>query len=693
MTRLWWRWAPLGGSLLAVTFSCTSGNETIEPGSGGTGVGGIPRAVGTGGRRGDAGETGASGGGDAGAVGNPGGTGSGGVGKSSGDGGTMNAGGTGGTNGHAGEGGTRDEIGMGGEGSEVVPSFLSPACQDRATALVAVMTLDEKAAQMVQVDDLGISPPEITRLGIGSVLANANFNLGTSAGWAAHIAELHAAARASRLQIPILYALDSMHGMGHASDAIIFPHNVGLGGARDPDLVRRVAHAAAVETSASGVDWTFAPVVAAARDERWGRTYESFSEDPILAGELGASAVLGFQGNVLGADRTSVLASAKHFAGDGSTDGGQDQGDVTLSEADFRALAVSPYLPAIRAGVGAIMVSYSSYHGVAMTENSYWLTSVLKGELGFQGFLITDYGAVQKLGGPADQNVQRAVNAGIDMLMELSSSAVSSISEGVLSGEIPESRVDDAVARILRVKCGLGLFDRSEPDAALASQVGSAKHRELAREAVRKSAVLLKNEGDLLPLAKQSKVVVDGSGSYRRRKQMGGWTIDWQGTNSEVAVGTTLLNAVRNLIGADRVIFPPEDQVEDPTGADAVILAIGEEPYAEFLGDRYNLALDPADADLIRYYAGFEVPVIVVLYSGRPMIITDELASVDAWIAAFLPGSAAEGLADVLFGDYAPTAKLSMTWPASMTQIPINQGDEDDVTDPPLFPFGFGLTY
>jgi beta-glucosidase len=582
------------------------------------------------------------------------------------------------------------------------PAFLSPACRQRAADLLAQMTLDEKAAQMIQADDPDITPSELSALGIGSVLANAGYwpGSGTSAQWRAHIATLHAAARASRLGIPLLYGVDAVHGMGRAIDATIFPHNIGLGTSHDPDLVERVARATAVEVAASGADWTFAPVLAAARDERWGRTYESFSEDPTLAGLLGASAVSGFQGRTFGAEPTNILASAKHFAGDGATDYGSsnigllDQGDVSLSEEDFRALAVAQYEPAIQAGVGSIMVSYSSYHGTKMSADGYWLTTVLKQELGFDGFLISDYAAIDNLASPFSASVALAVNSGLDMLMEASywQSAASAIVSDVQTGLIDPARVDDAVTRILRVKCGLGLFDRTEPDATLASQVGSAQHRALAREAAGKSVVLLKNDQGVLPLSKSlGKLVVAGSGANILRKQMGGWTLDWQGLLGDEVAGTTLLGAITAVLGADKVEF--QSAISDPTGADAVLLVVGEEPYAEYSGDTANPALSATDSSLVAAYAAYDVPLVVVLYSGRPLLVTNELAEADAFVAAFLPGSAAEGIADVLFGDVSPTATLGMSWPASLAQIPINQGDPDYETDPPLFPLGFGLHY
>lgn len=584
----------------------------------------------------------------------------------------------------------------------VVLTFLSAACRQRAASLLASMTRDEKAAQMILAKDGIVTTSQITSYGIGAVLADGYYKPGHGAtsDWAAHIAPLHAAARASRLGIPLLYGLDAVHGMSHATDAIIFPHNIGLGATRDPDLVERVARATAVEIAATGADWTFAPTIAAARDERWGRTYESFSEDPVLVGSLGASAVLGLQGHSLGAERTSILATAKHFAGDGATAygtssvGDLDRGDVTLNESDFRALAVAQYVPAIRAGVGSIMVSYSSYRGTAMSVNRPWLTNVLKKELGFEGFLVSDLNAVELLPGTSDTNIEAAINAGLDMLMESDSGldALSLISDAVAGGRISSARVDDAVTRILRVKCGLGLFEGTER--SLDPTVASPAHRLLAKEAVEKSLVVLKNDLGVLPLnAAGGKILLAGSGADSQRRQMGGWTINWDGSDADDATGTTLLSALTSRLGQS--VVNAEDPT-DPTGADAVILVMSERPYAEYLGDASDLTLSavaPDDVTALSYYSQYDVPIIAILFSGRPLVITEELPKVSAFIAAFLPGTAADAIVDVLYGVTHPTGKLPMTWPKSMTQLPINLGDPDYVTDPPLFPLGFGLTY
>jgi beta-glucosidase len=724
-----WRWAAAAALAFGLAYGCGNSEHSADDDSSGAHAGGgFGALAGLAGSDASGGTTpgnegGRENGGDgnerSGRGGSSGATAHGGTSSragASGHGGSAGVAGSSGTVAEAGNGGapentggtsvTQGRSGAGGEGGEQgeapTPSFLSDSCQQRAAELLAAMTLDEKAAQMIQADDPDVTTSDVAALGLGSVLASAGFwpGSGTSAAWAAHLATLHDAARTSRLQIPLLYGVDAVHGMGRALDATVFPHNIGLGASHDPNLVERVARATAVEVAASGADWTFAPVLAAARDERWGRTYESFSEDPALAGLLGASAVSGFQGEPFGADRTNVLASAKHFAGDGDTDYGSsaiallDQGNVSLSDSDFRRLAVAQYEPAIRAGVGAIMVSYSSYQGTKMSADAYWLTSVLKGELGFEGFLVSDYGAVDRLASSAAQSVALAVNAGVDMLMEASSwqYMLSAIVSDVDSGLIDPARVDDAVTRILRVKCGLGLFERADPDSTLASEVGSAEHRALAREAVQKSVVLLKNEQSVLPLSKSlAKLVVAGSGANDLRKQMGGWMLDWQGSLGYESVGTTLLTAVTNVLGADKVEL--QTSTFDPTGADAVLVVVGESPYAEYEGDSSDPALSASDSALIATYAAYDVPVIVVLYSGRPLLVTNEITESDAFLAAFLPGAAAEGIADVLFGDVSPKATLSMSWPATLAQIPINVGDPDYESDPPLFPIGFGLHY
>jgi beta-glucosidase len=447
--------------------------------------------------------------------------------------------------------------------------------------------------------------------------------------------------------------------------------------------------------------------VAAARDIRWGRTYESFGESPDLAGELGAAEVRGLQNHKLGTSQ-SVLAGAKHYAGDGDTDGGKNAGNVTsLDDEDFREIAIQPYLPSIAAGVGSIMISYSSYQGTKMTASKEWLTDVLKDELGFQGFLVSDWDAVSQLSGSWNEQVKTAINAGLDMVMlshskgaRTAADLATALSSLVASGDIPESRIDDAVRRILTIKCEMGLLDGDTSiDSSLTSAIGSAEHRAVARDAVRQSLVLLKNDGTL-PLPKTlSRIEVTGSGADSLAKQCGGWTLGWQGLGTDGAAtatttGTTVLAAVKSLLAGSSTTVTTSADGSGAAGADRVIVVVGDAPYAEGQGDNANPTLSSADFATIAKVKAAHVPFVVVLFSGRPLILTDgsgnsALDQSNAFIAAWLPGSEGEGITDVLFGDYRPTGQLSFTWPASVSQLPIHDGDGQT----PLFPLGFGLVY
>ena len=555
-------------------------------------------------------------------------------------------------------------------------------------ALLARMTLPEKIGQMTQADLAAIEPAEVTELRIGSVLSGGNSDpeAGNSMeAWRAVYEAHQAASLETRLGIPILYGVDAVHGHSNVLGAVIFPHNIGLGATRDPDLVRRVAEVTAREMLATGTQWTFAPAVSVPRDERWGRTYEGFSEDPGLVSELGAAAVLGYQRGDLG-HPLAVLATAKHYLGDGGTvpgssvlndSTGLDQGDMPLAEPEVRRIHLYPYIAAVEAGVGSIMPSYSSWNAVKMSGSRYLLTDVLKGELGFDGFLISDYNAIQQLDPDFKTAIAMSINAGMDMAMVPSDyrQYIDLLTELVEEGEV-----------------GL-LTDDFSPraDRALAADFGCAAHRAVAREAVRKSLVLLKNDAGVLPLSSgAARLHVVGRAADDIGMQAGGWTIEWQGATGEVTEGgTTVLEALRRAAGAGtRVTFSEDGSGAE--GADAAIVVIGEEPYAEMEGDLLDLTLSARDRTLVERVAATGVPTVVVLFSGRPLIINDALAAADAFVAAWLPGTEGDGVADVLFGEYPPTGRLSFTWPRSMDQIPMSVGDE--VYDP-LFPFGFGLTY
>ncbi|MCX7797641.1 MAG: glycoside hydrolase family 3 C-terminal domain-containing protein, partial [Melioribacter sp.] len=442
----------------------------------------------------------------------------------------------------------------------------------------------------------------------------------------------------------------------------------------------------------AGIDWTFAPCIAVPRDERWGRTYEGFGETPELAEMLGAAAVRGYQTDVIGSSNTSILACAKHFLGDGGTNGGKDQGDTQADENTIRKIHLPGYISAIKAGVGSIMVSYSSINGLKMHASKYWLTDVLKGELKFQGFVVSDWGGVDQLPGDYKTRLETAINAGIDMVMLPYDykNFFETMKQLVNENRIPLSRIDDAVRRILKIKFQLGLFEKPFADRSLLPKVGSAEHRAIAREAVRQSLVLLKNENKILPLSKNiKKILVAGKAANDIGLQCGGWTIAWEGAEGNITIGTTILEGIKKAVSPNTSVIYSVDG-NNLTDADVAIAVVGEKPYAEGRGDKTDLSLSQEDLSLIQKIKSKDLPLIVILISGRPMIITNILEECDAFIAAWLPGTEGDGIADVIFGDYKPTGKLSNSWPRNMSQIPINVGDNDYN---PLFPYGYGLTY
>jgi beta-glucosidase len=586
----------------------------------------------------------------------------------------------------------------------------SASCGERAAVLAEALSPAQRYGQMTQVDSHGLTVEEASSALLGAVLSGGSSDPTSGNGigdWAALISSYLGIAQGFAPHIGLLYGLDSVHGNNNVEDAVIFPHNIGLGASRNPALVAQVGHLTALEMLGVGANWAFSPTVAAARDIRWGRTYEAFSESPELSSTLGAAMVGGLQNGQLG-NLGGVLACAKHYAGDGNTDGGKNAGDVTtLDEASFRQLAVEPYRASIAAGVGSIMVSYSSYMGAKMTGSSTWLTDVLKGELGFQGFLVSDWDAVSQLPGKWSEQVKTAINAGLDMVMlshspgaHSAADLANTLTSLVASGEIPEARIKDAVRRILAVKCEMGLLDGDTSiEPGLTASIGSAEHRAVAREAVRQSLVVLKNDG-VLPLPKNAiHIHVTGSGADSLAKQCGGWTIGWQGLgtagpSTANTTGTTILRAIQHIIGGRGTFVTSTTDGSGADGADYAIVVVGEPPYAEGYGDSANPTLSSEDFAAIAKVKATHVPFVVVLLSGRPLLLTDAkgvsvVDEADALVAAWLPGSEGAGVVDVLFGDYKPTGKLGFTWPASLAQIPIHDGDGKT----PLFPFGYGLSY
>jgi beta-glucosidase len=559
-------------------------------------------------------------------------------------------------------------------------------------ALLAQMTLDEKIGQMTQADKTALHDrdgKDIRELMLGSVLSGADSlpRPNSPESWADMYDRYQNQALATRLGIPILYGVDAVHGHGGCKGAVIFPHEIGLGCTRDPKLVEMVTRTTAREVAGTGIDWTFAPCLAVPRDERWGRTYEGFGEAPELAVDLGAAAVRGYQDTQ---DGTAILACAKHFLADGGTERGRDRGDARISEEELRRVHLPGYAAAVKAGVATVMVSYSSWNGEPMHGNQRLITGVLKGELGFSGFVVTDWAAIDRMSEDYTRDIEVAINAGIDMVMVpiRYREFIAKLKELVASGRVPQARIDDAVRRILTQKARFGLWQRPLTDRALTAAVGSAEHRAVAREAVRQSLVVLKNEGGALPLRREARVHVCGSKADDIGVQCGGWSVGWRGHRGPTTPGTTILKAITEVAGGARVDFS-----KDAAGAeraDAVVVVVGEDPYAEESGDRSELALSRDDQALIAAAKRSGKPVVVVLICGRPLVLGPVLDAASALVVAWLPGTEGTGVADVLFGAARPSGKLSCSWPRDMGQIPINVGDAQYS---PLFPYGFGLSY
>lgn len=559
--------------------------------------------------------------------------------------------------------------------------------------LLNQMTLDEKIGQMMQPNWGAIkNDADVYQYGFGSILNGGGESPANNipAAWADLYEKYQKLALQSRLHIPLIWGTDAVHGNNNVKGATIFPHNIGLGATRNPALVENIGRITALEMVATGINWAFGPCVAVARDERWGRTYESFSEDPELVALLGSASVKGLQQSSL-YDRNSVLACVKHYAGDGGTTGGIDQGNLVCDEATLRNIYLKPYVTAINNGAESIMVSYSSWNGIKMHEHKYLLTDVLKNEFGFKGFLISDWAAIKQLTGSTAVQIEKSINAGLDMIMlpDYYQTFLTTTKDLVNTGKIPMSRIDDAVRRILRVKFKLGLFEHNMAVRELLPQVGSSANRAVARKAVQESLVLLKNSG-ILPLSKlNNKIIVVGPKANDLGVQCGGWSISWQGSSGNITTGTTILQGIQSTIGTGSVVDYSTDG-STAAGHNTAIVVVGELPYAEGNGDSQTLALSDADKQLITKVQASGVPMVVVLLSGRPLIIQTEITQANAWVAAWLPGTEGAGVADVLFGVVKPTGKLPFTWPRDISQVPINQGD-GKVN--PLFPYGFGLTY
>ncbi|MBE0652143.1 MAG: glycoside hydrolase family 3 C-terminal domain-containing protein, partial [Bacteroidales bacterium] len=573
-------------------------------------------------------------------------------------------------------------------------TYLNPkaSVEARVQDLLSRMTLDEKIGQMVQTErNYSNVNSVITNYFLGSILSGGGSSPGNSAlDWVDMYNGMQRAAMATRLKIPIIYGIDAVHGHNNLYGATIFPHNIGMGCTRDTLLVEKCAAATAMEVRASGLNWTFSPCIAVARDIRWGRTYESFGETPEVVSMMAGPAVRGYQGDTLGTPYR-ILACAKHFVADGGTQNGINAGNAVMSETTLRQIHLPGYIKAIQAGVGSIMVSFSQWNGVYCHANKYLITDLLKGELGFKGFVVSDWEGIHNISDNFKTSVKLGVNAGIDMFMEPNKPLdfINDLKELVSEDSVSMDRINDAVSRILTAKFKLGLFENPYASSALIDSIGNKYHRELARQAVRESLVLLKNENNLLPLSKVSgNILVAGEKANDLGAQCGGWTISWQGSLGEITKGTTILQAIQNVRGSAQVIYSANGLTSGKP--DVAVVVVGESPYAESAGDNPDPTLGTDDIQTIENVKSLGIPYVVLLLSGRPLIINNVLNDAQSVVACWLPGTEGEGIADVLFGDYDFTGKLSQTWPNSISQEPMNWGD---VYYQPLFPYGYGLTY
>jgi beta-glucosidase len=596
----------------------------------------------------------------------------------------------------------------------------------RVEDLLGRMSQDDKLGQMTQVEKNAIQILDIQEYRIGSILSGGGGSpaKNTPEAWVEMVGSFQQVALSTPLGIPLIYGVDAVHGHNNLMNATIFPHNIGLGAANDPDLVRRIAQATAEEMMATGVPWSFSPVVAVPQDSRWGRTYEGFSESTEIVTRLGAAYVEGMQSFPTGQSPSQgqtifAAVTAKHFIGDGGTAFGTsttnnmntkyllDQGDMQMDEQMVRSLFLPPYKAAIDAGARTVMVSYSSWNGTKMHAQKYLITDVLKAELGFTGFVVSDWQAVDQIyPGDLYKSVVASINAGVDMVMVPTDykTFIYNLRTGIQKGDISQERIDDAVRRILRVKFELGLFEHPMPDTtALQTTIRSPEHLALAREAVQKSLVLLKNDNQTLPLDKNTPLVfVAGKAAGSMLKQLGGWTISWQGEKGFNTAGTSIIDGLKAAVGKDtkvvlnaNAMFKNEvDANGKPQIADIGIVVVGEYAYAEGVGDSADLGLPAEDIKAIERMRERAKKVVVIVLSGRPVIITDQLPLADAWVAAWLPGSEGAGVTDVLFGDVQFSGKLPYTWPRSVEQMPININNLGNRTgcEGPLFPFGYGLT-
>jgi len=568
--------------------------------------------------------------------------------------------------------------------------------EQKVEALLKLMTLEEKIGQMSQIRHFEESADKhVTEKFIGSIIHTQGPNPGkTALGWQKRFIKLQKKALSTRLGIPLLFAVDAVHGQNTFEGATIFPHNIGLGATGNENLVQEIAKITALESQATGFNWVFSPCVAIPFNEKWGRVYEAFSESTELTEKLTRASVKGHQGNL--ADPKTVMATAKHFVGDGATDFGVEGGNTSLSRAGIKERLLAPYRMAVKENVGAVMASFNTVSGISMHAHKSLITDVLKVDMNFDGIVVSDWKGYSRFG------KNDIINAGIDMIMAVDGDLEDfqkGVKRGVETDTIAMSRIDDAVKRILRQKFRLGLFENPFPDSTLVSKIGIKKHRNVARQAVRESIVLLKNKNKVLPLDKETKkIVVVGEHANSSGLQSGGWTVNWQGTKENYKGATTILEGIKKHAKGN-VVYDKE-ATQNHFDADIAIIVVGETPYAEFFGDighesnTRKLTLTEEHQNYIKTYSEKGIKTIVVLVSGRPLVVTDQIETSDAFMATWLIGSEGDGVAEIIFGDFNFSGKLPHSWPKSEEDYKGKYGPNFwDKTIQPLYPLGYGLKY
>jgi len=569
----------------------------------------------------------------------------------------------------------------------------------KVSELIDLMTLDEKVGQMTQIDQRFLDTiTDLSTYSIGSLLSGGGSHpkVNEPQAWLDMYNKYQEETLKNRLGIPLIYGIDAVHGHNNVYGATIFPQNIGLGATNNPELVYKISEATSLEVAATGIDWTFSPCLSSPEDYRWGRTYEGFSSDPVLVEKLGKAAVEGYQ-NALSNSGKKVVACAKHFIGDGNTEFGTgmrglvDRGNTILSTNELKEKLLPKYQAAVDADVQTIMASYSSWNGVKCHGSKELLTDILKIEMGFEGFVISDWQGIDEIPGNYKSDIITSINAGIDMVMVSGKGQpykkfMRLLKENVEEGSISMERIDDAVSRILKVKLRNGLFTNPIVQNDNLQVIGSDDHRNIARQAVRESVVVLKNE-NLIPISKESKsIVVAGRGADNLGMQCGGWTINWQGGQGDITIGTTILDGIKESVSTETKVIHSKDGTDlGNVSGDLAIVVIGEDPYTEFFGDKDNLDLLEEDIQTINNLKDKGYKVLVLLISGRPMNIADHLDNWDGFAAIWLPGTEGKGISDILFGDFQSTGKLSYPWPIN-AEYGANASENDL-----LYNIGFGL--